>query len=51
MDIHILKTAIASSIRFTAADAWKGYVLSPDGDFASSDDAKVEAYIRNNAGT
>jgi choline dehydrogenase-like flavoprotein len=51
MDIHILKTALSSSIQFTAADAWKDYIVSPVGDFASNDEAKVEAYIRNSAGT
>jgi hypothetical protein len=50
MDVHTLKVAISNAIRFTAAKPLGDYILSPDGDFASGDDDKVEAYIRNNSG-
>jgi hypothetical protein len=49
MDLHTLEVANANALKFTSAKAFEGYILSADGDFASGDATKVEAYIRNNA--
>lgn len=47
----MMREALKSTLRFAAAPAWKGYVISPVGVNSSSTDAQLEAYIRAHSQT
>ncbi|KAJ7680727.1 aryl-alcohol oxidase [Mycena polygramma] len=51
VDISILREALKSALRFSTAPAWQDYVISPVGVNATSTDAELDTYIRENAGT
>ncbi|KAJ6594327.1 aryl-alcohol-oxidase from pleurotus Eryingii [Mycena capillaripes] len=51
LDLFIMREGIRSALRFAAAPAWEGYVISPVGINSTSTDAEVDEYTRNNAGT
>ncbi|KAJ7121675.1 aryl-alcohol-oxidase from pleurotus Eryingii [Mycena epipterygia] len=51
IDVLIMREALKSTLRFAAAPAWKGYVISPVGVNSSSTDAQLEAYIRAHSQT
>lgn len=47
-----MKEAVKAVQRFTSANAWKNYILSPFGALATATtDTAIESFIRNNAGT
>lgn len=47
-----MKESVKAVQRFTSANAWKDYILSPFGALASATtDATIESFVRNNAGT
>jgi hypothetical protein len=46
-----MREGLRSALRFAAAPAWDGYVISSVGVNISSTDAELDEYILNNAGT
>ncbi|KAJ7629664.1 aryl-alcohol oxidase [Mycena polygramma] len=51
-DLLAMTTAVRAARDFVSADAWDGYVIRELEDLAAAtDDATLEAYIRNNSGT
>ncbi|KAJ7083904.1 aryl-alcohol oxidase-like protein [Mycena epipterygia] len=51
VDLLIMREALKSTLRFTAAPAWDGYVLSSVGVNSTSTDAEFDAFIRANTQT
>jgi choline dehydrogenase-like flavoprotein len=51
LDLFIMREAIRSALRFAAAPAWEGYIISPVGVNSTSTDAELDEYTRSTAGT
>ncbi|CAK5271523.1 unnamed protein product [Mycena citricolor] len=51
VDRIVMREAIRAALRFAAAPAWKGYIISPLGVNASSTDAEIDAFVQSSAGT
>ncbi|KAJ6589465.1 hypothetical protein B0H19DRAFT_1206246 [Mycena capillaripes] len=50
-DILVMRDAVKSALHFTAAPAWKDYVITPVGVNQTSTDAEIDDFVRENAGT
>lgn len=50
VDVLVLREGVRSALRFAAAPAWEGYILSPVTLNSDITDAELEAYIHNNGG-
>ncbi|KAF7357745.1 Aryl-alcohol oxidase [Mycena venus] len=51
VDFFIMREALKSALRFSAAPAWENYVISPFGLNSTSTDAEIDDFIRQNTGT
>ncbi|CAK5271521.1 unnamed protein product, partial [Mycena citricolor] len=51
VDRIVAREAVRAALRFVAAPAWKGYIITPLGVNASSTDAEIDTYARNGAAT
>lgn len=51
-DLHVMITAIKSTLKYFSTKAFKGYYIGPSGDLAkATTDAQLEAYARANSAT